>query len=147
MAQQDNPHLTITLSGRPPVKIKKDDWPVVASAEDKQYDNRYEVQANRKATWKLTVRQAADGRTIVYAVYRYDTNWENSQSYDIRGGEMIRVDGASAEDIGDNAAIIQAIQRVGADIEGRMPDGPQWGPGVFPRLVHECIADLPAEEL
>lgn len=147
MAQQDNPYLTITLTGRPPVKIKKDDWPVIASAKHKDYDNQYEFQANRKADWKLTVRQHADGRTVVYGVWTYDTNWQNEDCGDVRGGELITVTGgADTERVGDTEPIVAAIQRVGEDLESRMPEG-RWSSGVFPKLIHECIADLPAVEL
>jgi len=144
MSQQENPYLTITLTGAQPVKIKKDDWPVIASAEDKNFDNQYEFQANRKATWKLTVRQHADGRTIVYATYIY---FGGANASDIRGGKLIQVPNADADSIGDAEPIIAAIQDVGREIEERMPDDDGYGPSVFPRLVHECIADLPAVEL
>lgn len=146
MAQQDNPYLTVTLTGRPPVKIKKDDWPVVAGASDKDFDNQYEFQANRKADWKLTVRQHADGRTLVYGVWTYDTHFQNESGGNVRGGELITVTGADAESVGDTEPIVAAIQRVGAELEERLPEG-KYGRGVFPRLVHECIADLPAVEL
>jgi hypothetical protein len=143
----DNPKLTITLTGKPPVKITKDEWPIVASAEDKHYDNQHEFQANRTATWKLIVRQHKDGRTIVYGIYSYSSQYQGESGSDIRGGELIAVEGSSEEEIGETDGIIAAIQRVGEDMEQRVPDNGVWGKGYFPRLVHECIADLPAVEL
>ena len=142
-----NPKLTITLTGRPPVKITKDEWPVIASAEDKEYDNQYEFQANRCASWKLIVRQHNDGRTIVYGIYSYSSQYQGEGDSDIRGGELITVLDADAESVGDAEPIIAAIKRVGEDMEGRVPDGGSWSKGYFPRLIHECIADLPAVEL
>jgi hypothetical protein len=143
----ENPKLTITLTGRPPVKITKDEWPIVAQASDTEHDNQHEFQANRKASWKLIVRQHSDGRTIVYGIYDYDTHFQNESGANIRGGEMLTVEGASGDCVGDAEPIIAAIQRVGSGLEDRMPDGPRWSKGYFPRLVHECIADLPAVEL
>jgi hypothetical protein len=131
----ENPKLTITLTGRPPVKITKDEWPVIASSDDKEFDNQYEFQANRTATWKLLVRQHKDGRTIVYAIHSYDSHWQGESGRDVRGGEML----AGGTDIS------AAIFRVASEIELRLPE--QWGKGTFPRLAHECIADLPAVEI
>ena len=137
-AQQDNPFLTITLTGRPPVKIKKEDWPVLASASDKEYDNQYEFQANRTATWKLTVRQHSDGRAIVYGAYNYDSHFQSERGYEIRGGQLLN----------SGASIPEAARQVGEDLESRMPDIEYgWSTGYFPRLIEECIADLPAEEI
>jgi hypothetical protein len=143
----DNPKLTITLTGRPPVKITKEDWPIIASAEDKTWDNQYECQANRAAKWKLIVRQHNDGRTIVYAVHTYTSQWQGEDGRDVRGGEMLTVSGADAESVGDTDPIVAAIQRVAAEIEDRLEDAGQWSTGTFPRLAHECVASLPAEEL
>jgi hypothetical protein len=143
----ENPKLTITLTGRAPVKITKDEWPIVAQASDKEHDNQYEIQANRQASWKLIVRQHNDGRTIVYGIYDYDTQYRGESGANVRGGELLTVEGANAECVGDTEPIIAAIQRVGAELEDRIPDGPTWGQGYFLRLVHECIADLPAVEL
>ncbi len=108
---------TITLTGRPPVKIREDEWPIVASA--KAWDNQYEFQANR--TWRLTVRQHADGRAIVYGVCT--SQWEGE--HERRGGEIL--------DAG--ADLAAAIVRVGADTQ--MPEN----------IVRDCIANLPAEDL
>lgn len=143
----DNPKLTVTLTGRAPVKITKEDWPVIAQAADKEFDNQHEFQANRKASWKLIVRQHRDGRTIVYGIYDYDSHYQDESGSNIRGGELLTVTGANEDRIGDAEQIIAAIQRVGAELEDRIPDGPSWGKGYFPRLIHECIADLPAVEI
>lgn len=137
MATNDNEKLTITLTGRPPVRITKDDWPIIASASDKAHDNEYEFQANRKAEWKLIVRQHADGRTIVYGIYTYSTSYRGSHSAELRGGELLAAD----------TDIPAAIAQVASALEVRMPEGVRWGPGVFPRLAHECTADLPAVEI
>lgn len=133
-AQKDNPKLTITLTDRKPIIIIKDNWPVVASSEDKEFDNEYEFQANRTSNWRLTVRQHSDGRTIVYGVYTYSSNYQNDKSVQIRGGEML--------DVGADA--IPVIRRVGNWMQERTPgdDAGRWE-----NLINECIGDLPADEL
>lgn len=113
----ENPKLTITLTGRRPVSIIKADWPVVASAKD--WDNEHECQANR--TYKLLVRQHQDGRALVYGIYDTDFTYENGR----RGGEMVEAD----------ADIPAAIKRVGEYLE------------MSRDLIDECVADLPAEDL
>src|SRR6266705_5049674 len=55
---------TITLTDRPPVTIREDDWPVIARAD--WWEGEYEFQSNRTA--KLRVREHADGRRIIYGV-------------------------------------------------------------------------------
>lgn len=109
--------LTITLTDCRPVTIDKADWPVVASSRD--WDGEHEFQAFRK--WRLTVRQHADGRCIVYGVH--DTAWPNDA--DRRGGEIVA----------DLDAAPAAIVRVAESMN-------------FPQAVTErCVADLPAVEL
>jgi hypothetical protein len=84
---------------------------------------------------------------IVYAIHSYDSHWQNESDREIRSGELLDVAGADAECVGDAKAITDAIFRVAVEIEGRMPENAQWSTGVFPRLAHECTADLPAEEI
>jgi hypothetical protein len=146
-AQKDNPHLTITLTGRNPVKIKKDDWPIIADAEDYWYDGQVEFQANRRKKCKLVVRQHADGRTLVYGIYTYQTNFQSERGYDVRGGELLTVDGVSSENVGDCKVIAGAIQRVGQWMIEHLPSDRQDDDEAFDRVIHDCIADLPAEEL
>jgi len=111
---------------------------VLASASDEEFDNRYKFQANRKASFKLTVRQHADGRTIVYGVHCYSSEYKGEHWRDVRGGELLTSENASE--------ISCAIHRVAAELEARMMDG-RWSRGYWPQLAHECTADLPAVEL
>lgn len=122
---------TITLTGRQPVTIREDDWPLIASV--KTWDNQYESQANR--AWRLFVRQnEVDGRTLVYGVY----STQFPDEADRRGGELLTPPASSTID-GEKFAvwpeIPAAIYRVAEYL------------GFERRLADECIADLPAEEL
>ena len=135
----DNPKLTITLTGRAPVKITKENWPVIASGEDNWYNGEHESQANRTKSWKLIVRQHADGRTLVYGIYAFNSQWVSESSEHVRGGEMFTV--PTVDEVGDTAPIIEAIFRVAADMQERS------GAEEFARLAHECVASLPAIEL
>lgn len=109
--------LTITLTDRAPVTIVKDQWPVIASSTD--YAGEVEAQASR--TWRMTVRQHADGRAVVYGVYT--TRWQGESGR--RGGQLL----ASGADL------IAAINAVAEDL------------GSPERVARTCIADLPAEEI
>lgn len=137
MSQNTSPHLTITLTGRPPVRILKADWPLIASATDDRYDSEHQCQANREAAWALRVRQHADGRAIVYAVYHYTSRWAGEPEYHVRAGHLLA----------PGADIPAAILALTDELETRMPDDAEWGHGYFQRLGHECVAALPAVEI
>ncbi|HOC17135.1 MAG TPA: hypothetical protein PKK95_02650 [Vicinamibacterales bacterium] len=121
--------LTITMTGRAPVKILKTDWPVIASSRGDSYggtDGGRHQQALTRGeldAYRLTVRQREDGRTIVYGVLDGAPAWTGTHSR--RAGELL--------DPGDDIAA--AIQRVG--VECRLPEP----------VIRACIADLPAEEI
>ena len=120
----ENPKLTITLTGRAPVTVDKEQWPVIASAKD--WDNQYEFQANRR--WKLTVRQHEDGRAIVYGVYT--TQYQNEDER--RGGELLDTNRPGT---GTEPDIPGAILRVAEYLNFDR------------RLADRCIADLPAVDI
>lgn len=125
--------LTITLSDRRPIKIQKEAWPVIASAKDDSYSGsdpgRWQQALSRGEcdTYRLTVRQHADGRTLVYGVLDAAiAAWHQpAHGEDWRGGVLL--------DAG--ADIAAAIRQVGES--GGLPDA----------VIRACIADLPAEEL
>ena len=136
-AQQNNPHLVITLTDRPPVKIRKDDWPILAEATDSECDSEYEFQANRTSKWALRVRQHTDGRAIVYAIYSHDSHFLQERDYHFREGDLL-----PATPIDE---LPPAIRRVGtkmAEQEHCGKDGRRWA-----QIINECIADLPPLEI
>lgn len=129
---------TITLTGRPPVKINEDAWPLIASATAKDWDNQYEFQANVISKWGVYVRQHEDGRTIVYATYSYTSNYQNARCYAAKRGVMLPAGS-------DDAAICEAITEVCDDIARAEHEGE--GADRWQTLAAECIADMPAVEL
>jgi hypothetical protein len=112
---------TITLTGRAPVRVREDLWPVIASA--RRHDGQVECQANHR--WHLTVRRHADGRTIVYGS---EAGGE--------GGVMRGYEPAFAGELLEAGAdIASTILRVAGDARCSRA------------MADECIADLPAEDL
>lgn len=109
---------TITLTGRPPVKIRESEWPVIAQADDSD-DHVHPHQANR--TWWIIVRRHADGRAIVYG--GHESNWQGSR--DRRAGNLL----VAGENIAD--AIYRVVESLSAN---RI-------------MAEDCIAGLPAEEI
>lgn len=126
---------TITLTDRPPVRIREDQWPVIAHGNYKDWDNQYEFQANR--TWKIDirVRRHQDGRAIVYGVYDYDTHFQGEKCEAHKVGALLAPDGDLPAAIKEAAE--QMIERVGDDDMHRH----------IRDAANECIADLPAQEL
>lgn len=129
---------TITLTGRPPVRIDEDNWPVIASAADKDWDNQYESQANRTWKWWVTVRQHADGRAIVYAGYAYTTQYQNGRDYSARNGQLLPARAGAV-------AICDAIREVCEEIVSAEADDDHTAR--WQTLAAECIADMPAEAI
>ena len=58
-------YLTVTLTNHPPIRIQKDEWPILAEAY--WYDESTEKES--KECKRLIVRQHNDGRAIVYGIY------------------------------------------------------------------------------
>lgn len=129
---------TITLSGRPPVTITEDNWPFLASASYKDYDNQYEFQANRTEKLAINVRQHADDeRTLVYATASYSTAWQGERDDAQREGIYLDTAETSTNDI--CRAIVQVC--------GMMRAPHMLPEDAWDRLAAECIAEMPAEVL
>lgn len=111
--------LTITLTGRPPVRIRSEAWPIIARASESG-----PVAAQVRSLvgrWRLTVRQNVSGSAIISAVFLSALANER----DRRGGQLVPPGGDIAKAILETAAAME-----------------------FPRaLAERCIADLPAEVL
>jgi len=128
---------TITMTDRPPVKIRESEWPVIGRGEYDRADSPIRSQANR--TWKCTivVRQHDDGRAVVYGVYDYGTAWQGERNFGAKAGLLL---GA-----GDD--IVGAIHNIGATLTAAADEaGREFGPHIS-EAVRDCIADLPAEEI
>ena len=122
---------TITLTGRPPVKIREDQWPIVAQGA---YSNARPQSTRTVEIW-LRVRRHTDGRAIVYAGYTYESLWQGEEQLRVRVGDLI----------GPGDDLVRAIQRVGGELADRIEDEP--GAQRLRDVIDACIADLPAEEL
>lgn len=120
---------TITLTDRPPVKIKDDAWPIIADAKDDSFSgndygrHQQALGQGELDEYTIRVRQHADGRAIVYAILDAATAWTGSEDH--RGGELLD----------PGADLAAAIRRVGD------------GCGIPDSVIRECIADLPAVEI
>lgn len=121
----------ITLTDRPPVRIREGEWPIIASADADSGEGYYHDQARHEQArnrgeltrYVVAVRQHQDGRAIVYAVVR--ASIYDDPDVDRREGEFLPA----------GADLAAAIRRVGE--RAGIPD----------RMIRACIADLPAEEL
>ena len=123
MSTTEKKRITVTLTGRPPVRIDPQEWGTIASACT--HDGAIEVQANHE--WLLRVRQHDDGRTLVYG-------WERAGNGGVRAGYQPAYAGELLEATPTGAEIAAAIARVAGDCRCE-------------ELVGECVADLPAEDL
>jgi hypothetical protein len=125
---------TITLTDRRPVRIVEEDWPVIAMSADDSWNHpdysRYQQALNQGELdkYSIRVRQHADGRTIVYAVFVGATAWTGNG--DKRDGEILKSKtGINYDDI------VASIKEVGEAC------------GLPEHVINDCIADLPPEDL
>lgn len=145
MSTSETKTRTITLTNRPPVRIREDQWPVIAHGSYSDHDNQYEFQANRKWKADIRVRQHEDGRVIVYGVYDYDTAFQNESGITVKAGEVIE----------PGADVVAAIREVGdtmiAEVGDTMIAATDEAGHDFRRhilaAVRDCISELPAVEL
>lgn len=123
----------VTLTGRAPVSIVEEEWPVLARATGDSYRGndygRYQQALSQGECdrYSLVVRQHADGRTLIYGVLDAAiAAWHAPAcGEDRRGGYLIKPE----------MDLPEKIRQVGEECE--LPDS----------IIRECIADLPAEEL
>lgn len=105
------------------MRIKKECWPRIATAFIHDGDQGLACRANRR--WRISVRQHADGRCIVYG--SYNSSWQHEA--DLDAGYLLDASEAT------NEGLVRAIRRVGGVIE------------CSDVLVQQAIAALPAEDV
>lgn len=139
---------TVTLTGRPPVRIREDAWPIVGRGDWDHHDGVVECQANRTWEARIRVRQHADGRALVYGVYEYSTDWRHEPNIRAACGTLLEAGGDEAGgDIvsaacGAGGDIPAAIRAVAAELAERGLDASRARD-----LADECVASLPAVTL
>lgn len=127
-------HRTITLTGRRPVEIDEDEWPVIAQADWDSWTGhpgdqaRYVQASNQGELDEATIHvrrnntDAKGNKVIVYGTYTE--------------GHFTKHDGlAKAGEVTTNAEVEDAIKRVGETL------------GVPAQLIADAIAALPPEQL
>ena len=123
---------TITLTGRPPVRIDAETWPIIAEASYHDFEGQHDFQSTRHWRGWVRVREHADGRRIVYAGCSFESS-HRREGYRQRSGLLL----TGGEDI------VTAIRTVHGAID--MVDDAHRD--AWRVLADECIADLPAEDL
>lgn len=129
---------TITLTDRPPVTIREDQWPIIATdcgAGDADDSDGRGNQPNREWERTIKVRQHEDGRALVYGIYHYATRYQGESDVRARRGLLLGP-ASTARDI------VAAIRQIGDDLDAVDGNCEAWS-----MAVQACIADLPAEAL
>lgn len=133
MTSTERKQRTITLTGRRPVIIDQDEWPVIARAVDDNWNGGADWALHQQASdqghldeYSIRVRQHEDGRAIVYGTYT--EGWHSDHDGLTHAGYVVTPGSVPL-------TIEAAIQQVGTDL------------GAPAQLVADAIADLPAEKL
>lgn len=125
---------TITLTDRAPVRIREDQWPVIAVGTYEDYEG-----LKREANWivsvSIRVRQNQDGRAIVYGVYDYNS-LHSRKKCEVRKVGSVLILGAD---------LPLEIKAVAKQLTDRISD-PDMHRHVR-EVAEDCIENLPAEEL
>lgn len=123
---------TITMSGRTPVTILEDLWPMLAAGNFSAHDGQVECQA--KQTWNccIRVREHSDGRCLVYGTYLATCDWQGARSQGAKAGYLCAL-----------ADVVAHINLVASDMVGILGEYSEH----IMETARECIANMPAEEI
>lgn len=81
---ENNNRLIIEITGQAPIAVDRELWTLIAEAVE--FSGEFEAQADRLS--RLSVRQHADGRALVYG--EHTTRWQGEQNY--AGGHILTKD-------------------------------------------------------
>lgn len=136
MTTKERKYLTLPMTGRRPVRIAEDEWPLVASGRWDKHDGQIRAQANREWGIYINVRRHNDGPVLVTGGYDYSTNFEHEEQ---RAGVLIAHTNPADSDIADAIHAVRdtLIDRISEkDMHRHVVD-----------VANECLGDLPAEEI
>lgn len=128
---------TITLTDAPPVRIREDDWPVIAHGQYRDYDGQYDFQSDREWKCDIRVRRNTDGRMIVYGTYSHYTAFQRERGITARAGVVLEA----------GADPIPAIRSIGETLTDVTAEAGFEFNAHVSACVRDCIGDLPANEL
>lgn len=132
----DKDKLQINLTGRPPVIIVPDDWPLITESYRTESEGERGEPRLRTTEAFIRVRKHADGRKIVYGRYEHSSAY-HEPNRTVYAGYVLDPD----DDV------IPAIEAVGAELADSQVPNDELLDGAIDDLVREAIAGLPAVEL
>lgn len=133
--------IVITLTDRRPVEIIEDEWPVFAEGSWNDHDGQVRGQSIREWSLLIRVRRHSDGRTIVYGVYTFKSEFHGESDFTAKGGYLCAA---------DDDDLPPKISAVGAILSDRMQHAPMTAADGLRHLtavMDECIGSLPPEVL
>jgi hypothetical protein len=122
----------ITLTNAPPIRIREDEWPVLAESCYQWHDGIAQ-HATRAVDIDIRIREHADGRLLVYGVYDFDTTRQEEKGVVTRAGKFFEA----------GADQVAAINEVGAILEAQVADVRPEDAANVRVAVDCCISNLP----
>lgn len=131
--------LTIAMTDRPPVRLKKADWPKIAGGFYSEHDGQIPSQANRTTEAYINVRRNADGRAVVYGSYEYDTSFQGERNVSAKAGALLAKS--------DGEQLVHRIHAVADALFDATGADDALVVSIIRECARKCVADLPPEDI
>jgi len=144
VAKSEAKLLTIIMTDRPPVRIRVDQWPVIAEGEADWVDKveNEGMDWTRKVDVSIVLRRHADGRILAYGGYRYRSRWMNESNETYEAGFLHGSANAPIANADECRDLCEIIEEVGNDLIARGGNSAHVN-----AAVRSAINDLPAEDI
>jgi hypothetical protein len=133
--------IKIRMTGRAPVLIDENDWPVVARASVLDHDGETRSQANRERETRMYVRKHGDGRVLVHGKFACDSTIVHEADGEVYAGEIV-LDGRVSESIRRVASCLKSF----AERRRFFVDPKDLAADIL-EVEQECLADLAPEKI
>lgn len=133
--------LVVHMTGRRPISIVRDDWPLIAWGVEEEYNGQVRDESHETGDASIRVRQHSDGRLLVYGAFAYVCGHPNSPSHDASAGAIYPAGSDIAE------AIDEIVETMHAKL-AKQSRG-QYVPceTLIDRAAQGCLADLEPEAI